>query len=125
MGWPLTPEGLEGLLVRWHKEHGDKLTEEQKARLERMKGRLDDLLKLIHTWLRVYSVDVNKIKEQFQPVAVSSVIARAVENTLPHATRKNVEIVSTVGDSLPMVSGDAVNLSATLAGALVAFALAR
>jgi len=25
MGWPLTPEGLEGLLVRWHKEHGEKL----------------------------------------------------------------------------------------------------
>ncbi len=25
MGWPLTPEGLENLLVRWHKEHGDKL----------------------------------------------------------------------------------------------------
>jgi beta-glucosidase len=25
MGWPLTPAGLENLLVRWHKEHGDKL----------------------------------------------------------------------------------------------------
>jgi beta-glucosidase len=25
MGWPLTPEGLERLLVRWHKEHSDKL----------------------------------------------------------------------------------------------------
>ena len=25
MGWPLTPEGLERLLIRWHKEHGDKL----------------------------------------------------------------------------------------------------
>ena len=25
MGWPLTPEGLEGLLVRWHKEYGEKL----------------------------------------------------------------------------------------------------
>ena len=25
MGWPLTPHGLENLLVRWHKEHGDKL----------------------------------------------------------------------------------------------------
>ena len=25
MGWPLTPQGLEKLLVRWHKEHGDKL----------------------------------------------------------------------------------------------------
>ena len=24
MGWPLTPEGLESLLVRWYKEHGDK-----------------------------------------------------------------------------------------------------
>ena len=25
MGWPLTPNGLEALLVRWHKEYGDKL----------------------------------------------------------------------------------------------------
>ena len=25
MGWPLTPEGLEDLLVRWHKEHGANL----------------------------------------------------------------------------------------------------
>lgn len=25
MGWPLTPMGLENLLVRWHKEHGEKL----------------------------------------------------------------------------------------------------
>jgi len=89
----------------------DKLSEEQKARMERMKGRLEDLLKLIHNWLRVFSVDVNKIKEQFQPVAVPSVITKAVENVLPHATRKNIEIVSTVADSLPMVSGDAVSLA--------------
>ncbi|MBU6380140.1 MAG: beta-glucosidase [Acidobacteria bacterium] len=25
MGWPLTPYGLKNLLVRWHKEYGDKL----------------------------------------------------------------------------------------------------
>jgi beta-glucosidase len=25
MGWPLTPNGLENLLVRWHMEYGDKL----------------------------------------------------------------------------------------------------
>jgi beta-glucosidase len=25
MGWPLTPEGLKDLCVRWHKEHGDNL----------------------------------------------------------------------------------------------------
>jgi len=25
MGWPLSPEGLENLVVRWHKEHDDKL----------------------------------------------------------------------------------------------------
>lgn len=88
----------------------DKMSEEQKARLERMKVRLDDLLKLIHTWLRVFSVDVNKIKEQFQPVVMSTIIARAIENVLPHATRKNIELSSTVGESLPIVSGDAVSL---------------
>ncbi|MFA6560543.1 MAG: hybrid sensor histidine kinase/response regulator [Verrucomicrobiia bacterium] len=96
----------------------DKMSEEQKARTERMKSRLDDLLKLIHNWLRVFSVDVNKIKEQFQPVAVASVVTRAVENVLPHATRKNIEIVSTVGDSLPMVSGDAVSLAEVIGNIL-------
>ena len=25
MGWPITPEGLSGMLVRWHKEFGDRL----------------------------------------------------------------------------------------------------
>ena len=25
MGWPITPQGLEALLVRWHKEYGDNL----------------------------------------------------------------------------------------------------
>jgi signal transduction histidine kinase len=96
----------------------DKMTDDQKARMERMKGRLDDLLKLIHNWLRVFSVDVNKIKEQFQPVAVPSVITKAVENVLPHSTRKNIEIVTTVAESLPMVSGDAVSLAEVIGNIL-------
>ncbi|MCX6898974.1 MAG: hybrid sensor histidine kinase/response regulator [Verrucomicrobia bacterium] len=96
----------------------DKMSEEQKARTERMKGRLDDLLKLIHNWLRVFSVDVNKIKEQFQPVAVKSVIVRAIENVQPHATRKNIEIVSAVSETLPMVSGDAVSLAEVIGNIL-------
>ncbi|MBI5394326.1 MAG: hybrid sensor histidine kinase/response regulator [Verrucomicrobia bacterium] len=96
----------------------DKLGDEQKARLERMKGRLDDLLKLIHTWLRVFSVDVNKIKEQFQPVAVASVITRAIENVLPHTTRKNIELTSDVREPLPPVMGDAVSLIEVLGNIL-------
>jgi signal transduction histidine kinase len=99
-------------------EMEDKLSDQQKARLDRMKGRLDDLLKLIHTWLRVFSVDMNKIKEQFQPVALGPVIARAIESVLPHSTRKNIEIASDVREPLPTVLGDAVSLGEVLGNIL-------
>ena len=99
-------------------ELADQLTETQKARMERLKTRLDDVMKLIHTWLRVFSVDVAKIREQFQPVAIAPVIAHAIENVQPHATRKSIDIVSSVQEPLPMVLGDAGSLTEVLGNIL-------
>jgi len=85
----------------------EQITESQRARLERMKARVDDLLKLIHTWLRVFSVDMDKIREKFAPVDVGAVVAQAVENVSPQAIRKNIEIVTSVEGAPPQVSAEA------------------
>jgi len=90
-------------------ELGDHLNETQKARLERMKVRLDDLMKLITSWLRVLSVDVNKIRENFFPLDVRQMIQKAVESTEPHAIRKDIEIVTTVEENLRPINGDEVS----------------
>lgn len=104
-------------------ELSDKLTEEQKNRLERSKSRLDDLLKLIHTWLRVMSVDANRLCETFKPVSIHTVIQKAIESVQPQATRKSIEICTEVGEPVgtsallqgPCVEGD----EGTLVEALV------
>lgn len=86
------------------------LTDDQQAQLERMKSRIDDLLKLIHTWLRVFSVDIENIRQDFEPTSISSVISKAVDSVHPHATRKDVEIVTSVEEPLSLVGGDEVTL---------------
>jgi len=89
----------------------DKLSEDQQQRFARLKTRLDDLLKLIHSWLRVFSVDINRLKETFKPVAMPVVVAKAVETIQPHATRKAVEIQTEAAESLPPVNGDEGSLT--------------
>lgn len=91
------------------------LTEDQKSRLERMKSSIDALLKLIHTWLRAYSTDVEGIRENLRPTSVESVISKAVESTQPHATRKDVEIMTSIEGHPAPVLGD----EGTLVEALV------
>jgi len=82
------------------------LAEDLKKRLERMKVRIDDLMKLIHTWLRVISVDIEKIKENFKPLKIDTVLAKAIESVQPHAESKNIEIVTSLEEPLGTVNGD-------------------
>lgn len=89
----------------------DKLSEEQQQRFTRLQIRLDDLLKLIHSWLRVFTVDINKLKETFKPAGVGEIVAKAVESIQPHATRKAIEIETAVGDRLPQINGDEGSLT--------------
>ncbi len=86
------------------------VTDEQKNRLERCKSRIDDLLKLIHTWLRVISADIGKIRESFKPTPMTIVLSKAVENVQPHATRKDIEILTSIKEPLGLVDGDEVTL---------------
>ena len=87
------------------RELSGRLTEDQNRRVDRMKVRLADLLELINTWLRAISVDMDTIKEKFEPVSVTSAIAKAVESVQPHATRKDVDIVASIDEPLSLVFG--------------------
>jgi signal transduction histidine kinase len=90
------------------------LTEEQKQRLERMKVRLNGLLKLIHSWLRVLSADIEKIREQFHPVSMAAVIANAVECVQPQADRANVQMEVSLADPSVQVLGEEGTLGEAL-----------
>ena len=96
-------------------ELSGKLTKGQKSIVDRMKSRIDDLLKLIHTWLRVISVDIDKIKEHFVPLSASTLIAKAIEIVQLHAIRKDIEVLTSVKQPSCLVQGD----EGTLVEALV------
>jgi signal transduction histidine kinase len=91
------------------------LSDEQNRKFERAKSRISDLMKLIHTWLRVITVDIDEIQTTFQPNSVESIIAKAIENIENQAVRKNIEITTSIKDPLNMVNGD----EGTLVEALV------
>jgi signal transduction histidine kinase len=95
-------------------ELSGQVTEDQERRLERMKSRIADLVELIHTWLRVISVDIETIKDHFQSVSVASAISKAVESVQPHATRKGIEIVTSVREPLNLVYGHEGTLTEAL-----------
>ncbi len=87
------------------------LSTEQKDKFGRIKIRIDELLKMINSWLRVISVDINKLKDSFTLIPVSKPIANALESVATLAARKNIEIISSVSEDLPPVLGDSVSLS--------------
>jgi two-component system sensor histidine kinase/response regulator len=96
----------------------DKLSESQKDLCQRLKIRIDDLVKLIHSWLRVFSVDINKLKETFKPISVAEAVAKAVETIQPHATRKAIEVQTSVAEPLPRLNGDEGSLTEVLVNLL-------
>ena len=87
-------------------ELSGQLTEDQQRRFERIQTRINDLMNLIHTWLRAISVDINTIKENFQPTSLPVILSKAVESVEPHAVRKDISITTFIGDDIPMIYGD-------------------
>lgn len=96
----------------------DRLSTGQREQFERLQVRLDDLVKLIHSWLRILSVDIQKLKETFQPISLEVVVAKAIETVQPHATRKAIEIQSSLGQSLPCIQGNEGSLVEVLVNLL-------
>jgi len=87
-------------------ELSEKLNNNQKELIERMKTKINDLINLIHTWLRVISVDVNKLKENFKKISIETVISKAIENFQHQATRNDVGIDTVVTSSTIFILGD-------------------
>lgn len=87
-------------------ELSDQMTEDQQRRFERIQTRLNDLMKLIHTWLRAISVDINTIKDNFQPTSIAEVVNKAVESVEPHAVRKDVFLNPLIADDIPLLQAD-------------------
>ena len=87
------------------------LNEDQNRRLERMKSRISDLIDMIRTWHRVFTADLDAIHEQFKPTSISTVINNAVESIEPHATRKDIKIITSIQDPIDQIEGDEVTLS--------------
>jgi signal transduction histidine kinase len=75
-----------------------------------MKVRINDLLKLINSWLRVYSVDITKIEENFTILEVPAIVAKAVESVEPTSTRKDIKIVTSFSEKLSQIQGDETSL---------------
>jgi len=84
----------------------DKMTAEQKDKVSRLQGRISDLVTLINTWLRVISVDISKIREDFKPISIETVVIKSVESIATHAVRKDIEIKTEASMPLPLVSGN-------------------
>ena len=70
---------------------------------------------MVDTWLRVISVDINKIKEQFELIDLAPVILQAVETVDNQAVRKDISLSTTIEDNLDQIQGE----SGTLQEALV------
>jgi signal transduction histidine kinase len=87
-------------------ELSEQLSEDQQRRFERIQTRIDDLMKLIHTWLRAISVDINTIKENFRPASIPEIIQKAVESVEPHAVRKDISINTDIPEEISLVYGD-------------------
>jgi two-component system sensor histidine kinase/response regulator len=82
------------------------ITGDQKNKLERLQSRITDMVKLVNTWLRAISVDVSSIRENFIPISIVPVITKAVDSVQPHATRKEIEIVTKFNEPLSLINGD-------------------
>ncbi len=89
----------------------EKLTAEQTEKLQRLQNRIQDLVKLINTWLRVISVDINKIKEQFETISIIPILEQSIETVESQAIRKDITIRTDIKSELGNISGDKGSLT--------------
>ena len=88
----------------------DKLSDEQKGKIERLQSRIADLIKLVNTWLRAISVDISTIRDNFEIISIVETISKAVENVQQHAVRKDITIETSIEEPLASINGNEVTL---------------
>lgn len=96
----------------------DSLDETQMEIMQRLKARIEDMLKLINSWLKVIAVDINKLKEGFTQIPIALPISKALESVESLAAKKNVEIDVSIADAPWLVNGDELSLSETFVNIL-------
>jgi len=87
---------------------------DQRARLERVRIRVGDMLKLVDTWRRGVTVDLEAIRGNCATVPVSVPIQKAVESLSVQAARKAIDLVTDVPDPAPEVWAHEVTLTEAL-----------
>ncbi|MGA1867923.1 MAG: ATP-binding protein [bacterium] len=74
--------------------------------LERMKGRITELLQMITTWLELSSINIYEMRERFQPLFVTKLIETALEILKSKASAKDIEIETDISSFIYPVHGD-------------------
>lgn len=110
---------LQNLYVLEH-DLSEQLSEDQARKLGRMKSSIDDLMKLIKSWLSVISDngDISKIRNNFEPVCIPEVISKSIESVDGHAVRKDIELIPLFEDGVGSVLGSRVHLCEALVNLL-------
>lgn len=91
------------------------IDQEQRDKIQRLQERIKELMTLINTWLRVISVDISKIKEQFQELDLVPLAQNAIETVDRQAVRKDIQISFEKSQDSILLSGD----QGTLAEAII------
>ncbi len=82
------------------------VSKEQSKIINRMKIRLNELLKLIDRWLKLSRIEELKLKEGFQDFSLSSVIGEAIDLVKPLAYERNVNLkVKSIANNI-IINGD-------------------
>ncbi len=83
-----------------------KIDQEQEEKIQRLQGRIKELVNLVNTWLRVISVDISKITEQFTELDMLMVVEHSIETVERQAVRKDITIHFSHGDAPFLIEGD-------------------
>ena len=70
----------------------EKLEPAQIEKVKRLQERIKELINLINTWLRVISVDIDSITDQFTTLELQPIVEHAIETVDRQAVRKNIAI---------------------------------
>jgi two-component system, sensor histidine kinase and response regulator len=82
------------------------LTKEQREKVSRLQNRIKELINLINTWLRVISVDISKIREQFEIIDINPIVQQAIGTVEGQAVRKDITITLKAEDGPIQIMGD-------------------
>ncbi len=99
-------------------ELNDKMDREQQEKCQRLQERLKELINLINTWLRVISVDISKIADQFTDLELLEVVEHAIETVERQAVRKDIDIKFNKGGAPVHILGDPGTLTEAIVNLL-------